>query len=89
MLTSPCQSHRTELKGTAFVLIWRQYNTFSPHCKPGLCKSFGYLSVKRRNHMRVVERTLRGAPISREKLLAQPITGEQVSRIVRRAKARA
>ena len=39
--------------------------------------------------MKVVERTLRGAPISREKLLAQPITGEQVSRIGRRAKARA
>lgn len=39
--------------------------------------------------MKVVSRTLRGAPISREKLLARPITGEQVSSIVRRAKARA
>ena len=39
--------------------------------------------------MKVVERTLRGAPISREKLFARPITGEQVSRIVRRAKTRA
>lgn len=39
--------------------------------------------------MKVIQRTLKGRPVTRERLLAEPIASERVTRLVRRAEGRA
>ena len=39
--------------------------------------------------MKVVQRTLKGRAVTKERLLAEPITSERVARLVRRAERRA